>query len=59
LPQGIDFLKANIAYCKSIKEAFFLIVGDGTDYDNFSFWIQTEGINKSLVIKELPKCEYD
>jgi glycosyltransferase involved in cell wall biosynthesis len=58
-PQGIDFLKANIAYCKSIKEAFFLIVGDGTEYNNFSHWIQTEGIINALLIKELPKLEYD
>lgn len=59
IPQGIDFLKANIAYCKSIKEAFFLIVGDGTEYNNFSHWIQTEGILNALLIKELPKSEYD
>jgi len=59
LPQGIAFLKANIAFCKSIKEAFFLIVGDGTEYNNFSNWIQTEGIINAMLIKELPKSEYD
>jgi glycosyltransferase involved in cell wall biosynthesis len=59
VPQGIDFLKANIAYCKPIKDAFFLIVGDGTEYNNFSHWIQTEGIPNALLIKELPKYEYD
>ena len=59
IPQGIDFLKVNIAYCKSIKEAFFLIVGDGTEYNNFSHWIQTEDIKNALLIKELPKSEYD
>lgn len=59
IPQGIDFLKANIAYCKSIKEAFFLIVGDGTEYNNFKKWIQIENINNALLIKELPKSEYD
>ena len=59
IPQGIDFLKKNIAYCKSIKEAFFLIVGDGTEYYNFSHWIQTEGIINASLIKELPKFEYD
>ena len=59
IPQGIDFLKENIAYCKSIKEAFFLIVGDGTEYYNFNHWIQTEGIINALLIKELPKFEYD
>lgn len=59
IPQGIDFLKVNITYCKSIKEAFFLIVGDGTEYSNFSHWIQTEDIKNALLIKELPKSEYD
>ena len=59
IPQGIDFLKVNIAYCKSIKEAFFLIVGDGTEYVNISHWIQTEGIINALLIKELPKAEYE
>jgi glycosyltransferase involved in cell wall biosynthesis len=59
IPQGIDFLKVNITYCKSIKEVFFLIVGDGTEYDNFSHWIQAEGIINALLIKELPKSEYD
>lgn len=59
LPQGIDFLKTNIEYCKTIKEAFFLVVGDGTEYDDFSGWIQNEGIPNALVIKELPKSEYD
>jgi glycosyltransferase involved in cell wall biosynthesis len=59
LPQGIDFLKANIAYCKSIKEVFFLIIGDGTEYNNFNHWIQNEDLVNVLLIKELPKSEYD
>jgi glycosyltransferase involved in cell wall biosynthesis len=59
LPQGIEFLKKNIAYCKSIKEAFFLIVGDGTEYTNFKNWIQINSIENVLLIKELPKSEYD
>lgn len=58
-PQGIEFLKKNIAYCKSIKDAFFLIIGDGTEYQNFSNWIQNENITNALLIKELPKSEYD
>lgn len=59
VPQGIEFLKKNIDYCKSIKEAFFLVVGDGTEYKNFYNWIQTECIKNTLLIKELPKTEYD
>ena len=59
IPQGIDFLKVNISYCKSIKEAFFLIVGDGTEYDNLRQWIYNEGILNALLLQELPKSEYD
>ena len=59
IPQGINFLKANIAYCKSIKDAFFVIIGDGTEYISLSNWIETEGILNALLIKELPKSEYD
>ncbi|TXT30421.1 MAG: wbuB [Chitinophagaceae bacterium] len=59
IPQGINFLKTNIAYCKTIKEAFFLIVGDGTEYNNFSNWIEKDKIFNALLIKELPKSEYD
>jgi glycosyltransferase involved in cell wall biosynthesis len=59
IPQGVDYLKSNIANCKSIKDAFFLIVGDGTEYNDFKNWIQTEGIVNALLIKELPKSEYD
>jgi hypothetical protein len=59
IPQGIDFLKKNISYCLSIKDAFFLIVGDGTEYQNLKDWIQFEDIKNTRLIKELPKCEYD
>ena len=59
LPQGIEYLKKNIAYCRSIKEAFFLIVGDGTEYQNFNNWIKMESIKNALLIKELPKQEFD
>jgi glycosyltransferase involved in cell wall biosynthesis len=58
-PQGIEFLKKNIAYCKSINEAFFLIIGDGTEYQNFSNWIENENVNNALLINEVPKSEYD
>ena len=59
VPQGIDFLKKNIEYCKTIKESFFLIVGDGTEYTDFSNWIHKDKIMNALLIKELPKSEYD
>jgi glycosyltransferase involved in cell wall biosynthesis len=59
LPQGISFLKQNIEYCKSIKKAFFLIIGDGTEYVNVKQWIERENLKNVLLIKELPKSHYD
>jgi len=59
IPQGIDYLKANIEYCKSIKDAFFLIIGDGTEYNKLRNWIRNTEITNVLLIKELPKSEYD
>jgi hypothetical protein len=59
IPQGIDYLKANIEYCKSIKDAFFLIIGDGTEYNKLRNWIRNTEIANVLLIKELPKSEYD
>lgn len=59
LPQGIEFLKINIKHCKSIKDAFFLVIGDGTEYKSFSKWIKSESINNALLINQLPKSDYD
>jgi glycosyltransferase involved in cell wall biosynthesis len=58
-PQGVDFLIKHITYCKSIKEAFFLIVGNGTEFNKFKDWIKIEDIKNALLIRELPKSEYD
>jgi hypothetical protein len=59
LPQGIEYLKGNIKYCQSLSEAFFLIIGDGTEFQNFYNWIESERLNNILLIKEIPKSEYD
>ncbi len=59
LPQGIEFLKKNITNCKSIHDAFFLIIGNGTEYDNLKKWIELEKLNNVKLIKELPIIEYE
>jgi glycosyltransferase involved in cell wall biosynthesis len=59
VPQGIEFLKKNISNCKSISEAFFLIIGHGTEYHNFRNWIEIENIRNALLINEVPKSEFD
>ncbi len=58
-PQAINLLKQNIDYCKSIDKAFFLIIGDGTEYHSFKKWIDSEKTKNVLLIKELPKSEYE
>lgn len=59
LPQGIEYLKGNIKYCQSLNGAFFLIIGDGTEYLNFYNWIESERLDNVLLIKEISKFEYD
>jgi glycosyltransferase involved in cell wall biosynthesis len=59
LPQGIEYLKSNIKYCESISEAFFLIIGNGTEYQNIRNWIKNERLSNVLLINELPKYEFD
>lgn len=59
LPQGIEYLKGNIKYCESLNDAFFLVIGNGTEYQNFSKWIKIQALPNVLLIKELPKVEFD
>lgn len=59
VPQAINLLKQNIGYCKSIKEAFFVIIGDGTEYQSFKKWIDFENTQNVVLLRELPKSEYE
>jgi glycosyltransferase involved in cell wall biosynthesis len=58
-PQGIDFLieilKANL----NKKDCFFLIVGDGTEYNKLEVWLSSTNSNNIRLLKFLPKAEYD
>ncbi|MFY9164407.1 glycosyltransferase family 4 protein [Aquirufa antheringensis] len=58
-PQAINLLKQNIENCKSIKEAFFVIIGDGTEYEAFKKWTDLVNIKNVILIRELPKSEYE
>ncbi len=59
LPQGVEFLKQNVEFCKTIKGAFFLVVGDGTEFENISKWVNSTSLNNLILIKEIPACEYN
>ncbi|MCB5954631.1 glycosyltransferase family 4 protein [Enterococcus sp. CWB-B31] len=57
-PQGIEFLLSNITKCK-FSEAFFIIVGSGTEYNNLEASINSMELNNVLLISSLPKEEYN
>ncbi len=59
LPQGIEFVKKQIANCKSIQKAFFLIIGNGTEYENLKNWIESEQLGNVALIQELSKSDYE
>jgi glycosyltransferase involved in cell wall biosynthesis len=59
LPQGIEYLKRNIQYCKPIVNCFFIIVGNGTEYYELKKWFEQENISNACLINDLPRPEFD
>lgn len=58
-PQGIPFLIECIKKCQTIKNVYFLIVGDGTEYDLlYDYVIKNSPLNVRLL-NRLPKDDYD
>lgn len=57
-PQGLDFLLDTIAETKD-PEAFFLIVGEGTEFDRIQKWFNDHNPVNAKLIKRLPKDDYD
>lgn len=59
-PQGVEFLLEIIKACKNEEpNAYFLIVGDGTDYDKLCDWFKLNRPSNSQLIKKMPKNEFD
>lgn len=58
-PQGIDFLLQTIESCHNIPDAFFLIVGGGTEYPRVNQWFERNKPSNARLINLLPKDEYD
>lgn len=58
-PQGIPFLVECLKACKDIDDAFFLIIGSGTEYGLLEQYVnESHQVNLKLM-KSLPKQEYD
>jgi hypothetical protein len=58
-PQGIDFLIAVLDSNKTNHNCFFLIIGDGTEYDKLEKWFQENKPTNAQLRKILPKADYD
>lgn len=58
-PQGIPFLIECLRKCEHLEEAFFLIVGDGTEYHLIQDYVDSEKPHNVKLLKRLPKEDYD
>lgn len=58
-PQGIDFLITMLEKHKNDSEAFFLIIGSGTEYIKLSNFILINKPRNVLLFSQLPKDDYD
>ncbi len=58
-PQGIPFLIECLRAEKENKDAFFLVVGDGTEYGKLAAFAEAEKPANMKLLKRLPKEDYD
>lgn len=58
-PQGIPFLIDCLEKCKNMDEVFFLVVGDGTEYDLIENYMNKSCSKNLKLMKRLPKGDYD
>lgn len=58
-PQGIDFMIECLKSQEKNKEAFFLIVGDGTEFDKIEAYVHSDKPSNVRLMKRLPKEDYD
>lgn len=58
-PQGVPFLIECLKKCEDLSDAYFLIVGDGTEYSVLENFVETEKPKNVKLMKRLPKDDYD
>lgn len=57
-PQGIDFLVNCLRAEKSNRKAFFLIVGEGSEYNKLKKYVDEDKPQNAILLDYLPKAEY-
>ncbi len=58
-PQGIPFLMECLKTAQEKENAFFLVVGDGTEYGKLEKFFADEKLPNAKLLKKLPKEDYD
>lgn len=58
-PQGIPFLIECLQKCSDLEKAFFLIVGDGTEYHLLDEYVKSSDQRNLKLMQRLPKEDYD
>lgn len=58
-PQGVPFLIECLEKCKDIEDAFFIVVGNGTEYGKLEAYEKTSGQKNFKLMSRLPKEDYD
>lgn len=58
-PQGIPFVIKCLKKCRDLNEAYFLIVGDGTEYRILEEYVKTSKQANLKLMKRIPKEDYD
>lgn len=58
-PQGLDFLLQVLEANRLQKNAYFVVVGSGTEFPLIQKWFDTNKPVNALLLKGLPKTEYD
>jgi len=58
-PQGIPFLIECLEKCKDVDGAFFLVVGNGTEYGKLESYANSSCQKNFKLMSRLPKEDYD
>ncbi|MEG1186035.1 MAG: glycosyltransferase family 4 protein [Eubacterium sp.] len=58
-PQGIDHLCACLEKCRKIEDAFFIVVGSGTEFKKLETFIKHQKLPNVRLLSQLPKTDYE
>lgn len=58
-PQGVPFLIECLKKCRDVDDAYFLVVGDGTEYHLLEEYAGAAKQSNLKVMQRLPKEDYD